>query len=123
MIYAIRNDGLGWRAVNDESDVGEGEHLSLEPPAPVEIVEKLADVERAKGRIALLRAGRLDELEEFIDKARASDDLQVREVAIVYDNAAMWSRYSPTTAALQSVLNLTDEETDQLFRDAAAIEY
>lgn len=32
MIYAIRNDGQGWRAVNSPADVGEGETYSETPP-------------------------------------------------------------------------------------------
>lgn len=32
MSYAVRNDGLGWRAVASEKDVMEGEYFSLEQP-------------------------------------------------------------------------------------------
>ena len=33
MSYAIRNDGMGWRAINDGSDVGIDEYFSADLPA------------------------------------------------------------------------------------------
>lgn len=35
MSYAIRNDGLGWRAVNGPGDVGTDEHYSAEQPEAI----------------------------------------------------------------------------------------
>jgi hypothetical protein len=35
MTFAIRNDGLGWRAVNGPDDVGPDEHYSADQPAPI----------------------------------------------------------------------------------------
>lgn len=102
----------------------DGAPIAVDQPKPdLSEFRQLMVVPRAQGLIALLRAGRLDELEEFIAQARLSTDNSQREIAIAYDNAAEWKRTSPTTAALQQVLNLSDEETDELFHNAAAIEY
>jgi hypothetical protein len=36
MSYAIRNDGLGWRAINSRADLMDGEIFSKDqPPAPI----------------------------------------------------------------------------------------
>lgn len=35
MSYAVRNDGLGWRAVGGPQDVGPDETYSAEEPAPI----------------------------------------------------------------------------------------
>ena len=37
MSYAVRNDGLGWRAVRSRDDVGPDEHFSEQEPPPADI--------------------------------------------------------------------------------------
>lgn len=39
MGYAVRIDGQGWRAVNQQKDVGQGENYSDTQPAPIIIAE------------------------------------------------------------------------------------
>lgn len=90
-------------------------------PAPepsIQELRALMTVPRAQGRIALHRAGKLAILEAYISSPAADP-----EVVIAYQDALTWSRTSSTTAALQQVLGLSDEETDDLFRAAALIEY
>lgn len=50
MSYAIRNDGLGWRAINGPADVGSDETFSETQPATVvdkntETLRKISDKE------------------------------------------------------------------------------
>lgn len=88
------------------------------PPVPIEEIRAGMVVSRGQGRIALHRAEKLAALEAYISSPTADP-----EVVIAYQDAATWSRTSATTAALQQVLGLSDEETDDLFRAAALIEY
>lgn len=98
--------------------------VATEPlPPSIEILRGRMVVSRGQGRIALHRAGKLEAVEAYIEQAKSSNDPQTLEIAIAYEDALSWSRTSATTAALQQVLGLSDEETDDLFRAAALIEY
>lgn len=44
MAYAIRNDGLGWRRVDSEADLLEGETYSEEQPAAVPADQRIFEI-------------------------------------------------------------------------------
>jgi hypothetical protein len=88
------------------------------PPDPAEILatERAAMVvSRFQARAALLNAGLLDQIEE----ALATVDPFAK---LAWTDAVEFRRNSPTIAALQSAVGLTDEQIDDLFRAAAKIE-
>jgi hypothetical protein len=45
MSYAVRNDGLGWWAVNSPDDVGPDEHYSEDQPPEVIAADTVVDPE------------------------------------------------------------------------------
>ncbi len=75
------------------------------PFVPVKVTPRQA-------RLALLRAGLLDQVDSMI---AASD----RETRITWSDASEIRRDFPLIAALGSALRLTSEQIDQLFIDAA----
>ena len=73
-----------------------------------------ASVTRLQGRLELLRAGLLTQLESAV--AAAGDD-----TAIWYADAQTWQRTDPHVIALASALSLAPAQVDALFVAAAAI--
>jgi len=65
-------------------------------------------VTRAQGRLALYRAGYLEQLEAIIAQA----DMGVR---IWYEDAQVWERTDPTLIAMGAALGLTSSQIDALF--------
>lgn len=116
-----------WRALLQAQEAGKAivwdakkkKPVAVNRPGPsIEEERARMVVSRGQGRIALHRAGKLTALEAYITGSSAEP-----EMVIAYQDAATWSRNSSTTAALQVALGLSDEETDDLFRAAALIEY
>ena len=74
----------------------------------------LTSVSPAQARLALLRAGLLDQVEAIV----AAADVPTQ---IAWNNASVIERNSPTVAALAGALGLTDAQLDDLFTTAAGI--
>lgn len=80
----------------------------LPPPVP-------ESVTRAQAKVALYRAGLLDQVESAVSAAGG-------EVSIWYADAVNWSRNNPNVIALGALLGLTTEVIDGLFLMASEIE-
>lgn len=80
--------------------------------APPPIVPQ--SVTPARAKIALHRAGHLEQVEAIVAAAGG-------EVAIWYANASAWVRTNPYVLSIGTQLNLTSEQIDALFIDAATI--
>jgi hypothetical protein len=72
-------------------------------------------VSRFQAKAALAQAGLLTTAQAVVDAADATTQLAWAEVI-------EFRRNSPTIAALQTAMDLTDAELDTLFRAAALIE-
>ncbi len=80
-----------------------------------EQIERLGvSVTRAQGRVALHNAGLLDSAEAAV--AAGGKVLQ-----ITWEDATIWYRKSAMIADIADALGLTDDDVDQLFKDAAAV--
>lgn len=69
-----------------------------------------------QGRMALSNANYLNQVEAIIN-----DPNTPKETKIAWEYAIEWKRMSPMIVNLASTLGMTDEEVDQLFRDAQQI--
>lgn len=117
MSYAIRIDGKGWRAINSQDDILDGEVYSdvqpntSSPDVPVSITPR-------QGLIMLSRSGLLATVNSAID---AMEGQSGEEARIDFDRASEWRRDWPLLNQLASGLGLTDEQIDQLFITAATL--
>lgn len=68
-----------------------------------------------QGRMALADAGLLADVEAAI--AQADDKTKV-----AWEYALEWKRVSPLIATLATSLNITDEQVDTLFKEAASVQ-
>jgi hypothetical protein len=82
-------------------------------PAPAPSVPQ--EVTRAQAKIALLRAGLLDQVEAAVSAAGGED-------AIWYADALTWRRDNPYVASLGADLGLSPEQVDNLFLAAGTIQ-
>lgn len=89
---------------------------------PEQLAQRLADkragmvVSPFQTKAALLQAGLLTQVEAVINDP-ATDPL----VVLAWNNASEFRRTSPMIAALAAQLNLSDEQLDELFTNAAKI--
>lgn len=84
------------------------------PPAPPYIPQF---VTRRQGRLALLDAGKLDDVEAIIDAI--TDPIQKRAAQIEYE-ADTWERSNQFLQVVWSLLGGSEAELDALFIDAAS---
>ena len=102
------------RVANVGDLVGQGINIetgALTPlPAPVPMA-----VTRGQARMALYNAGLLEQVEEAV----AAADMPTK---IWYSDAQTWLRQNPILTALGGQIGLTDDQIDDLFRAAAAIQ-
>lgn len=120
MSYAVRNDGLGWRAVASENDVMEGEYFSHQQPefdfheaVPIQVT-------RAQGKAALIRSGLWQGVRDFVEAIADEAEKAVAEVAL--NDTTHWQRTSPFLNSAAQSLGLTDQQLDDLFIQASKIE-
>lgn len=99
--------GPGWTWT---AEVGLAPPEEVEPP-PV-VPER---VSRLQARLALLGAGLLQNVEDYV---AASDDIVLR---MVWAEATEWHRGSPMIATIASALSLSESQVDNLFIAAGAI--
>lgn len=83
-------------------------------PPPVDPNAVPEFVSAHKGRIALKRAGLLEQVDQFVTRANG-------ETQIFWEYAAEWHRNNAVLVALGASLNLTSEQIDDLFRLAGSI--
>ena len=74
-------------------------------------------VSRFQGRAALANAGHFTTVNNYMSSFPV-DNLQ----RLAWEDAQEFRRNSPTVAAMQTLLNLSDAEIDDLFIEAATIE-
>lgn len=90
--------------------------------SPQQIAERLQQermtmiVSPYQGKAALYAAGLLDDVEALI----ASEQTD-RLIKLAWDNAGEWRRLSPMIVSLAASLNLTEDQVDQLFKDARLV--
>lgn len=89
---------------------------------PEEIAARLEEWRQAttctpfQGRMALSHAGLLSNVEALI-----ADTATDEATKIAWEYALEWRRMSPMIASLATALNLSDEQVDNLFKDANKI--
>ena len=90
--------------------------VALEQQALAELEQRRAGMScpKAQGKLALLEAGLLDEVEAYIAT-------QPKTVQIEYADRQEWRRDWPTLVAVASARGLTDTELDELFERAATL--
>lgn len=93
----------GWRWVD-------GEATPYVPPPFVP-----AQVSRAQGKIQLRRAGLWPSVLALVPKDETG------ELEFWLNDATYWSRTSPYVSTMAATLNLTEDQVDQLFIEAAKI--
>lgn len=118
MSYAIRVDGLGWRAINGSDDVGDHEYFS---ETPVDILESAltpAKVTMRQARLALLQAGLLSQVEDAIN---ALPEPARPAARIEWDFSSEIFRDRDFVIMLGNTLGLDSEEMDNLFITASTL--
>lgn len=117
MAYAIRNDGLGWRAIDSAADLLDGESYSEEQP-PVMVTKTVPQqVTRFQALATLHNAGMLDQVEAMMAQP-GTDKLTV----LAWQNALDFKRTSSMVLDMAQALGLTDKQVDDLFIAASQIE-
>lgn len=117
MAYAIRNDGLGWRAVDSETDLLDGESYSAEQPPLIELSSIPQEVTRFQARAALYQFGLLDDVEAAI--ADPATDMMLK---LAWQDALSFKRTSSFVLGMAAKLGLTEEQLDALFIAAGGVE-
>lgn len=87
------------------------------PPAPPYVPEQ---VTRAQGKAALIQAGLWQAVLDYVDGITDPTEKALAEVAL--NDTTHWRRDSPFLNAAAQALNLTSEQLDALFQQAAEIE-
>lgn len=111
-INSIQEPKSGWVELTEAETEA---HLNT-PPAPMPAAQS---VSRSQGKMALLQAGLLQQVEAFIGTI---DDVELQAMArIAFTDAGTWERSSPTLNALAYGLGLDDLALDALFIAAAEV--
>lgn len=87
------------------------------PPTEQELLEEwraTTSVSKFQAKAALAQAGLLDQVKQAVANADTITQL-------AWEDATEFNRNSPTIAALSQALGLTDEQVDELFRQAEEI--
>jgi hypothetical protein len=112
MIYAVRNDGLGWRVVASEDDVSVNEVAAYTQPVIAPQAPTVVTMRQA--RLALLQAGML----ASVDAAVAAGDEATK---IAWEYSTEVQRDFPLVQTMKASLGLTEAQLDDLFTLAAAL--
>lgn len=118
MSYAIRNDGQGWRAVNGPGDVGPDEYYSEELIEIIPSVVVPEYVTMRQARLALLKAGLLDQVNSALNTLQGAEGEAAR---IEWEYSQEVWRNRPFVIQLGDTLGLTPEQIDDLFIKAATL--
>lgn len=90
--------------------------LPEKPANPINDIRETMVVSVFQGTAALLNAGLLNDVEAFFNSVNATP-LQ----KLAWERVVVFERLSPLVISMGQMLNLTDEQLDQLFIEAAAI--
>lgn len=110
MSYAIRKDGLGWRAINKAEDVTADEVFSALKPAPISAPAVPQSVSALQALLALDHQGMSGAYEEWA----GSPQRTFAQRAFI-QKAQTWKRDDPTLLAAATDLGLTGQQIDDLF--------
>lgn len=108
LIAAVGDEGSGWTY--------DGRIFSPPSPLPPVVPES---VTRSQGKMALLHAGLLQQVEAFIETIEDADLQMMARIA--FTDAGIWERSSPALNALAYGLGLDDLALDTLFIAAAEV--
>lgn len=114
MSYAIRNDGLGWRAINGADDVGPGEEFSATVPAPLGPLPVM-EITAVQGLKAIDHFGLSAEYELW-----ATDPARTFLQRTFINREPIWRRDDATLNAAATHLGLTSVQVDAMFEWADA---
>lgn len=117
MSYAVKNDGSSWRAVNAHGDCAPDEVWQADQPSVVTVTVTPQVVSRFQGRAALLQAGKLQQIQDYIDLPTTD-----AFVKLAWNEVTEFRRHSPMISVVTSVLGMTSEDLDALFLAASQIE-
>lgn len=115
MPFAINQHG-GWRAVDNASNLIEGEAYSDVQPSIAIAPVVPQEVTRYQALAALHLAGRID-----VVKAMMADTGTDTLTVLAFDNAQSFKRDSQMVLYMATKLGWTDEQVDDLFIAAGAI--
>lgn len=118
MSYAVRKDGLGWRAVSAMADCALNEDYSEDQPPMVAAISSVSSVTMRQARLALLAIGKLGDVEAAID---ALPEPQRTEAKIEWDYAASIEKASPLIQSLAPTIGIDAEMLTELFNTAATL--
>lgn len=110
---------LLWMEADDTVSQGwtyDGENFQPPVELPPQIVIP-ASVTAAQGGIALIQAGKMDAVEEVVH-----DPETPAEIRWAWRRAQTWERNSPALAFLAQKAGITDQEMDDLFLAAVALQ-
>lgn len=116
--FVIQRDGYPYHVTADDplfQAVAQAAQDTVLPPEPVPVAPDLGPVTRVtmrQARLALLAAGRLDDVDAAVAQAP-------RAVQIEWEYATTVERASPLVAAIGAGLSLDDAAIDALFEAAA----
>lgn len=113
MSYAIRNDGLGWRSINSESDVIDGEYFTtVAPPVPplnASVVVTPWQIRKALNQL---------NLRSQVETAVAASNQETKDG---WEFATEFRSDSPLIANFCNALGKTEAERIALFELAATL--
>lgn len=119
MSYAIRKDGLGWRAVDSSADCAPDEEYADAQPALIAVhLGNVLSVTMRQARLALLAIGKLDDVEAAINALPNPDRAAAR---IEWDYAATVEKASPLIQSLAPTIGIDTEALTELFNTAALL--
>ena len=118
MGYAVRNDGLGWRAVGGPEDAGQDEHFVEEQPAPVAAPTVPQSVTMRQARLALLQTGKY----AAVNSAIASMPGEAGDAArIEWEFSSVVERKRAYVQQIAVALGMSSQQLDDLFTLAATL--
>ncbi len=118
MSYAVRKDGLGWRAVNGPADCSADEVFAEMQPPVYGAAEQVVSVTMRQARLALLAIGKLNAVDAAIN---ALPEPQRTAAQIEWDYAASVEKSSPLIQMLAPQIGINSEQLTELFNTAAQL--
>lgn len=95
----------------------DGQNFAPPPPPPEPVPQS---VTRAQGKAALIQAGLWSAVVSYVEGIADPTEKALAEVAL--NDTLEWQRSSPFLNSAAAALGLTDEQLDDLFRQAATIQ-
>src|SRR5690554_4634605 len=115
--YESEQEGQEWGAPELVEMTPEEVDAHLNPPVQPYVPEQ---VTRAQCKAALIQSGLWQDVLDYVDGITDPTEKALAEVAL--NDTTHWRRDSPFLNAAAQALNLTSEQLDELFQQAAEIE-